>query len=255
MAEARHVVIANQTFVDKYLRGENPIGKKLEIHMHDKGVDKKNPSEIIGVSGAVRQMGLDAEAKPNVYWPMPELVYSRMTFLVRTSGDPGSLTSAIRRELSQMDPQIPMASVTTMDQLLSASLSRSRFTMFLLGLFAMVALILTAVGVYGVIAYSVAQRTHEIGIRMALGARRTNVLALVLGQGTRLMLIGIGSGVVVALLLTRLMASLLYVVSAADPLTFTLVSLLLAAVSLLASYFPARHATNVSPSVALRYDR
>jgi putative ABC transport system permease protein len=154
-----------------------------------------------------------------------------------------------------MDPQIPMASVTTMDQLLSASVSRSRFTMFLLGLFATVALILTAVGVYGVIAYSVAQRTHEIGIRMALGARRSNVLALVLGQGTRLMLIGIACGVVAALLLTRLMASLLYGVSAADPLTFTLVSLLLAAVSLLASYLPARYATTVSPSVALRYDQ
>jgi putative ABC transport system permease protein len=255
MTEARHVVIANQTFVDTYLRGQNPIGKKLVIYMHDKGVDDKNPSEIIGVSGAVRQMGLDAEAKPNVYWPMPELVYSRMTFLVRTSSDPGSLTAAIRRELFEMDSQIPMASVTTMDQLLSSSLSRSRFTMFLLGLFAAVALILTAVGVYGVIAYNVAQRTHEIGIRMALGARRTNVLALVLGQGTRLMLIGIGSGVVAALLLTRLMQSLLFGVSAADPLTFTLVSLLLAAVSLLASYFPARYAINVSPTVALRYDR
>jgi putative ABC transport system permease protein len=255
MTGTRHVVIANHTFVDTYLRGQNPIGKKLVIYMHDKGVDDKNPSEIIGVSGAVRQMGLDAEAKPNVYWPMPELVYSRMTFLVRTSSDPGSLTAAIRRELFEMDSQIPMASVTTMDQLLSSSLSRSRFTMFLLGLFAAVALILTAVGVYGVIAYNVAQRTHEIGIRMALGARRTNVLALVLGQGTRLMLIGIGSGVVAALLLTRLMQSLLFGVSAADPLTFTLVSLLLAAVSLLASYFPARYAINVSPTVALRYDR
>jgi putative ABC transport system permease protein len=255
MTEARHVVIANHTFVDTYLRGQNPIGKKLVIYMHDKGVDDKNPSEIIGISGAVRQMGLDAEAKPNVYWPMPELVYSRMTFLVRTSSDPGSLTAAIRRELSQMDAQIPMASVTTMDQLLSSSLSRSRFTMFLLGLFAAVALILTAVGVYGVIAYNVAQRTHEIGIRMALGARRANVLALVLGQGTRLMLIGIASGVVAALLLTRLMQSLLFGVSAADPLTFILVSLLLAAVSLLASYFPARYATSVSPTVALRYDR
>jgi putative ABC transport system permease protein len=255
MAEPRHVVIANHTFVDKYLHGEDPIGKRLVIYMRDKGVDEKNPSEIIGVSGAVRQMGLGEEAKPNVYWPMPELVYSRMTFLVRTSRDPGSLTAAIRRELSEMDPQIPMASVTTMDELLSASLSRSRFTMWLLGLFATVALILTAVGVYGVIAYSVAQRTHEIGIRMALGARRTNVLALVLGQGTRLMLIGIGSGVVAALLLTRLMASLLYGVSAADPLTFASVALLLAAVSLLATYVPAQSATNVSPSVALRYDR
>jgi putative ABC transport system permease protein len=177
-----------------------------------------------------------------------------MTILVRTSGDPLSLVSAARGELHQMDVELPMSQVSTMDQLLSESLSRSRFTMFLLGVFAAVALVLTAVGIYGVIAYNVAQRTHEIGIRMALGAQRWNVLGLVLGQGTRLTFVGVGVGIVAGLALTHLMGSLLYGISTRDPLTFAAVSLLLTAVALLASYIPARYATRVSPTVALRYE-
>src|SRR5262249_11513713 len=193
-------------------------------------------------------------AKPIAYWPMPELTYSRMTILVKTTGDPLSLVSPIRYELKQMDRELPMASIASMDQLLSDSISRSRFTMFVLGVFAAIALILTAVGIYGVIAYSVAQRTHEIGIRMALGAQRGNVLGLVLGQGTRLTLIGVGIGAVAASVLTRLMSSLLFGISATDPITFVAVIVMLAAVALLATFVPARHATRVSPVVALRYE-
>jgi putative ABC transport system permease protein len=254
LKEERHVVVVNQAFVEKYLAGENPLGKKLIIYMRDRKVDENNPSEIIGVSGSVHQMGLGEEAKPNVYWPMPELVYSQMTLLVRSSNAFESLIPAIRQQLHEIDPQLPMAALATMDELLSDSLSRSRFTMFLLGLFAGLALLLTAVGVYGVIAYSVAQRTHEIGIRMALGAQRGNVLGLVLGQGTKLTLLGVGIGVVLALALTHFMASLLYGVASADPLTFLAVSLLLCAVAFIASYLPARNATRVSPIVALRYE-
>ena len=147
-----------------------------------------------------------------------------------------------------------MSSIATMDQLLSDSLSRSRFMMFVLGVFAAIALALTAVGIYGVIAYGVAQRTHEIGIRMALGAQRGNVLGLVLGQGTRLTLVGVGIGIVAALGLTQLMTSLLYGTSATDSLTFLAVILILAAVAFLATFVPARHATKVSPIVALRYE-
>src|SRR5437868_568701 len=252
--EARHVVIVNQAFVEKHLAGENPLGKKVVIHMRDDKVDEQNPSEIIGVCGSVRQMGPGEEAKPNAYWPMPELPYSRMTVLVRTSNAPSSVVAPIRYELRQMDPELPMASIATMDQLLSDSISRSRFTMFVLGIFAAIALALTAVGIYGVIAYSVAQRTHEIGIRMALGAQRGNVLGLVLGQGTRLTLVGVGIGIVAALGLTQLMTSLLYGTSATDPLTFLAVILILAAVAFLATFVPARHATKVSPIVALRYE-
>jgi putative ABC transport system permease protein len=164
------------------------------------------------------------------------------------------VVSAARNELRQMDAELPMSSVVTMDQLLADSLSRSRFTMFLLGLFAALALVLTAVGIYGVIAYSVAQRTHEIGIRMALGAQRKNVLGLVLGQGTRLTFIGVALGIIAGLALTHLMGSLLYGISARDPLTFAAVSLLLIAVAFLASYIPALNATRVNPTVALRYE-
>ena len=252
--DVHHVVIVNQAFVDKYLPGENPLGKKASIYMHDDKVDDQNPSEIIGVAGSVRQMGPGEEAKPNAYWPMPELPYSTMTILVKSSSDPLSLVSPIRYELAQIDSELPMSSIATMDQLLSDSLSRSRFMMFVLGVFAAIALALTAVGIYGVIAYGVAQRTHEIGIRMALGAQRGNVLGLVLGQGTRLTLVGVGIGIVAALGLTQLMTSLLYGTSATDPLTFLAVILILAAVAFLATFVPARHATKVSPIVALRYE-
>jgi len=242
----------NQAFVRKYLRGENPLGKKISIYMHGDKFDDDHPSEIIGVCGAVHQMGLDSEAKPTVYWPIPELTYSRMTILVRTSNDPATLVPAIRRELRQMNPELPMASVATMEQLLGDSLARSRFTMSLLGLFAALALALTAVGIYGVISYTVAQRTHEIGIRMALGAQRATVLGLVLRQGVRLMIAGVGLGIVSALALTRLMSNLLYGVGAADPATFAAVVFTLLAVAFLASYVPARYATRVSPILALR---
>jgi putative ABC transport system permease protein len=250
--QASHVVVVNQAFVDKYLRGENPIGKKVSIYMHDDKFDDDHPSEIIGVCGAVHQMGLDHEAEPTAYWPIPELTYSRMTFLVRTSNDPTPLVPSIRRELRQIDPELPMASVATMEQLLGDSLARSRFTMSLLGVFALLALALTAVGIYGVISYTVALRTHEIGIRMALGAQRGSVLGLVLRQGVRLMIAGLGVGIVSALALTRLMSSLLYGVGAADPVTFAAVVLTLVTVAFLASYVPARYATRVSPLIALR---
>jgi putative ABC transport system permease protein len=250
--EASHVVVVNQPFIEKNLRGENPIGKKISIYMHGDKFDDDHPSEIIGICGAIHQSGLDSEAKPNVYWPMPELTYSRMTLLVRTANDPAALVPAIGRELREIDPDLPMASVATMEQLLGDSLARARFTMWLLGVFAAVALALTAVGIYGVISYSVAQRTHEIGIRMALGAQRWNVLSLILRQGARLIIAGVSLGVASALALTRLMSSLLYGVGATDPATFAAVVFALLAVAFFASYIPARYATRVSPIIALR---
>jgi len=254
MAEEKHVAIINQAFADKYLSGVNPIGQKAAIYMKSLVENENQPSEIIGVVGDVRQMGLDTAAEPTVYWPYPELVYTGMTILVRTSNDPRGLVSAVGSELHQMDPEQPMASVATMEQLLSDSLSRSRFTMLVLGVFAAIALVLAAVGIYGVIAYSVMQRTQEIGIRVALGAQRQDVLRLVLGQGTRLTLLGVGMGIIAALIFTRLMAILLFSISATDPLTFTAVSLLLVGVALLACYLPARRAMRVDPLIALRYE-
>lgn len=254
LTEQRHVVVINRAFADQYLKGANPLGQKVVIYMKSLEESQNAPSEIIGVVGDVRQMGLDTPAEPTVYWPHPELVYSEMTILVRTSNDPLALVSAMRTELRQMDAELPMAAIATMNQLLSGSLSRSRFTMLVLGLFAALALVLASVGIYGVIAYSVTQRTQEFGIRMALGANRRDVLRLVLGQGTRLTLLGIGFGIVAALIVTRLMTTLLYGISATDPLTFTAVALLLALVAIAACYIPARRATRVDPIVALRYE-
>jgi putative ABC transport system permease protein len=254
LTEMRHVVIINQAFADQYLKDVNPLGQKAVIYMKSLEESQNTPSEIIGVVGDVRQMGLDTPAEPTVYWPHPELIMSGMTILVRTVNDPLTLVSAVRNELQQMDPEQPMAAIATMDQLLAGSLSRSRFTMLVLGVFAALALVLASVGIYGVIAYSVTQRTQEFGIRLALGASRRDVLRLVLGQGARLALLGISLGVIAALIITRLMATLLYGISASDPVTFTAVALLLAVVALAACYIPARRATRVDPIVALRYE-
>jgi putative ABC transport system permease protein len=254
LAEARHVTIINKGFVDKYLSGVNPLGQKAVIYMKSNEESENTPSEIIGVVGDVRQMGLDTPGEPTVYWPHPELVYSGMTILVRTSNDPLGLVSAARNELQQMDPEQPMAAVATMEQLLGDSLARSRFTMMLLAIFAALALTLASVGIYGVIAYGVTQRTQEFGIRIALGADGRDVLRLVLGQGTRLVLLGIGLGVVLALTLGRFLSTLLYGISPTDPLTFGAVALLLVLVALAACYVPARRATRVDLIETLRYE-
>jgi len=254
LAQEKHVTIVNQYFVNKYLHGESPLGQKAAIYMKSLSENEIQPSEIIGVVGNVHEMGLDAVPEPAVYWPHPELVMSAMTVLVRTSSDPLALVSAARGELQKLDPELPMAAVATMDQLLADSLSRSRFTMLLLGIFAAVALLLAAVGIYGLIAYSVTQRTQELGIRIALGAQRRDVLRLVLAQGTRLTLLGLALGVLAALALSRLLATLLFGVTATDPLTFAGVAALLAFVALLACFLPARRATRVDPLVALRYE-
>jgi putative ABC transport system permease protein len=254
MAEEKHVAIINQAFADKYLNGVNALGQQAVIYMKSLAESGNPPSEIIGVVGDVRQMGLDVAAEPTVYWPMPELVYSAMTILVRTSDDPLSVVSAIHTELQQLDREQPMASIATMDQLLVDSLSRARFTMLLLGIFAAGALLLSAVGIYGLISYSVTQRTQELGIRIALGAHRRDVLRLVLGQGTLLTLLGVAFGIGAALAITRLLTSLLFGISPTDPLTFAGVTALLAFVALLACFIPARRAIRVDPIVALRYE-
>jgi putative ABC transport system permease protein len=254
LAQEKHVTIISQAFADKYLHGVNPLGQKAVIYMKSLEEAGNTPSEIIGVVGDVHQMGLDTAPEPTVYWPHPELVMSGMTILVRTSNDPLAMVSAVHSEVQKLDPELPMAAVATMDQLLADSLSRSRFTMLLLGIFAAVALVLAAVGIYGLIAYSVTQRTQELGIRIALGAQRQDVLRLVLTQGTRLTFLGVATGLLAALALSRLLATLLFGVSATDPLTFAGVAGLLAFVALLACFIPARRATRVDPIVALRYE-
>jgi putative ABC transport system permease protein len=248
--EKRHVVVINETLARKYFPGEDPIGKRLTISMGE----KPEPTEIIGVVGDVKHMSLDTEMKPMVYWPHPELAYSGMTIVIRTTGDPTQLAAPAQGAIQSIDPNQPVSDVRTMNQLLAESVARARFNTLLLGLFSAVALVLACVGIYGVMSYTVTQRTREIGIRMALGAKRGDVLRMVLGQGMLLAAIGVGLGVAAAFALTRLMASLLFEVSASDPLTFAAVSMLLALVALAACYIPARRATKVDPMTALRYE-
>jgi putative ABC transport system permease protein len=248
--EERRVAVVSESLARKYFPGEDPIGQRLVVDMKD----DPEPTEIIGIVGDVRHKSLNDDAQPTVYWPQPELTYSFMTLVVRAKGDPAALAPAARREIQALDPEQPVADVRTMNQLLAGSVGRARFSAMLLGLFAVVALVLAAVGVYGVMSYAVARRTHEIGVRVALGAQGRDVLRLVLVQGMRLALWGVLLGVVGSLALTRLLSSLLYGVSATDPATFVGVSLLLASVALVACYVPARRATKVDPMVALRYE-
>lgn len=248
--EDRNVAVINEAMVRKYFPGENPIGKRLLVSMKA----TPEPTEIIGVVGDAKYGKLEGEAGAMVYWPHPELAYSSMSIVIRTTGDPLSLAAAAQREIQAIDKDQAVADVRTMDSWIAESVSRTRFGTLLLGLFALLALILAAVGIYGVMAYSVNQRTQEIGIRMALGAQRSDVLRLIVGQGMSLTLIGVAIGLIAAFALTRVMSSLLYGVSPTDPLTFIGISLLLTAIALLACYLPARRATRVDLMEALRYE-
>ena len=250
VAEMRHVVLVNETFVQKNLGGRDPLGHKLTIYMKDDNV----PCEIIGVVADHRHLGLDAAIEPMVYWPHAELVYPGMTLMLRTRGDANAVAGAARNVIRTIDPQQPIGEVNTMATLLSTSMARARFSASLLTVFSFVALVMAAVGIYGVMSYSVLQRTHEIGVRMALGAQRVDVLKLVVRKGIVLGVIGVVAGLVASFALTRLISTLLFEVTATDTATFVGVSVGLFLVTLVACYVPARRATRVDPLKALRYE-
>jgi putative ABC transport system permease protein len=251
---APRVVIINEIMARKYFPGVDPIGKRIAFGEASK---EESWRTIVGIAGNVRHAGINEPAFPGAYTPYAQdrESWSRMSLVVRASGgDAAGLASAVRKEILAVDPQQPVSNVQTMEQLMAASITRPRFIMLLLGLLAAIALALATVGIYGLMSYSITERTHEIGIRMALGAQGRDVLKMVVGQGLKLIAIGLVIGVAGAFALTRLMSSLLFGVSAFDPLTFMAVSTLLAAAGLLACYIPARRATKVDPMVALRYE-
>ena len=248
--EARHVVLVSQSLAEKYFPAGDVLGKRILVVMSD----KPEWTEIVGVVGDVRYDSLTEEAEPTVYMPVPELTYPFMTFVIRTSGDPAEIVPAVRREIASIDPDQPISDVRTMNQVMADTVSRARFNTLLLGLFAGLATLLAAVGIFGVMNYAVTLRTREIGLRMALGAQPGRVLMLVLRQGLLLTLAGIGIGLAGALALTRLMSGLLYGIGATDPATYAAIVVLLAFVSLVACYIPARRATRVDPLIALRYE-
>jgi predicted permease len=245
------VVVVNQAFARLISASENSIGKRFGFN-----ADKPGEVEVVGVVRDAKYRSLRDESPPTVYVPwLQELSrVGAVTFEVRTAGDPVAFVTAIRQAVREVDPNLPVAGVTTQVEVANESLMIERLFARLLGLFGLLALLLAAIGLYGVMTYAVTQRTKEIGIRMALGAQRYDVLKLVLSQGMILTVIGVALGAGGAVGLTRLMKSMLFGVSATDPVTFIAIALLLGAVALLASYIPARRATKVDPLVALRYE-
>ncbi|HXU36486.1 MAG TPA: ABC transporter permease [Blastocatellia bacterium] len=246
------VVIINEALARRFWPGEEAVGKRLGF----KAATPQVWHEVVGIVGDVKHQRLDADPKPEVYFAYQQYPDRFMSLVVRTAEpvEPGALITAIRDQVLAVDANQPVFDINTMDERMAKAVAPSRFIMLLLGVFAGLALILAAVGIYGVISYSVTQRTHEIGVRMALGAEAGDVLGLVVRQGMTLALAGIAVGLAGAFALTRLMSGLLFSVSSTDPLTFTLISLLLMGVALGACFVPARRATRVDPMIALRYE-
>jgi putative ABC transport system permease protein len=240
------VLVVNQTLARRHFPRENPLGKRVRIGYNDL------ECEIVGVVGDVRHAGLDAEAGPEMYTSFAQAPWPSVDLVVRTSSDVRVAAAALRAAVRQVDPEQAVARIETLDELLAGSASKTRFVFALLALFAGLALLLAAVGLYGVMSWSVGERTHEIGIRMALGARRGEVLGMVVRQGAGLILFGVGAGLLLAWALARLIARLLFTVSPTDPVTFAAVPLVLAAVAFAATWLPAQRATRVDPLLALK---
>jgi predicted permease len=251
--QAQPVVLVNQSMANRYWPNQDPLGKRIKIG----NPDSKSPWFIVkGVVKDSAQESLDRETKPEIYFALGQMAgrYRRMNLAVRTSVDPKSTLAAIQSAIREVDKDQPVYQVQTIDELIRESIGTRRFALTILILFAALALVLAVSGIYGVISYSVTQRTQEIGIRMALGARGVDVLRLVLVQFMRLTIVGVALGLVGAYALTRLMTSLLFGVTATDITTFVLVSIGLSLVALVACFIPARRATRVDPLVALRYE-
>jgi putative ABC transport system permease protein len=251
------VVLINVTMAHTYFPGEDPLGKRIQVGATP-DPDPQNPQmEIVGVVGDVLQ-GLGLDPKAEMYLPYRQadqvLPVFQLSVVLRTAGDPLLQATALRSALAEIDPNQPLVKVRTMEDNMAATVAQPRFRTWLIGIFAALALLLAAVGIYGVMSYSVTQRTNEIGIRVTLGAQSADVFRIVVGEGLRLALVGVGIGLLAALILTRVLQGFLFGISASDPLTFTCVAVLLTFVGIAAAFFPARRATRVDPIVALRYE-
>jgi predicted permease len=256
--KAPKVIVVDEAFARRFFRGQDPIGKRLNL-----GLFETQP-QIVGIVGHVKQWGLGAtehNLDSELYLPLDQvpdqfqpLIAKGLSVVARARTAPEGLSAVLRDATTQFDSQAVIFDFIPMPQIVSDSIAAQRFFMTLLGIFAGLALLLSAIGIYGVISYFVGQRTHEVGVRMALGAQRGDVLRLILGQGTKMALIGVGIGLIAAIALTRLMTSMLFGVSATDPLTFAGVALMLTGIASLACYVPAQRATKVDPMVALRYE-
>ena len=257
--DAAGVVLINEALVHRYWPAENPVGKQIRIHLPPvRSPWEAQPRDswltIVGVVGDIREWDWGLEKLPALYLPYPQSPSQLMSIVIRGNVDAGQTTTAVRRIVTSLDANQPVTTVRMMDDLLAQSLAQRRLSMVLLAIFAAVAMLLAAVGIYGVMAYAVAQRTHEIGIRIALGAEPRDVLRMIVGHAMLLAGIGLGIGLISSALLVRYLRSQLYGIHAIDPATFAGVSVVIAAVAMASSYFPARRATRVDPLVALRYE-
>jgi putative ABC transport system permease protein len=252
-ASAPLAVLINQATADRDFAGENPVGKRINLG----GTDSNNQPiwfEIVGVVANVRSLELNTDPSPEIYTAVAQDAFANMSFVLRTTIEPAGLTAAVRQAVQGVDQAQPVADIRTMEKIVSDAVTQPRFNLALLAVFSAIALVLSAAGIYGVTSYSVSQRTHEIGVRMALGAQGGDVLKMVLGQGLRLTAIGIGLGLLASFILTRFLSSMLFGVGATDKFTFAVVALVLAGVALGACFVPARRAAKTDPMVALRYE-
>jgi putative ABC transport system permease protein len=248
--DAPKVILINETFARRFFPNEEPLGKRVGL-----GIGDDFTCQIVGIVGDVRTRSLDLDPEPECYLSYLQYPISEISLIVRTAADdPAGIVPAVRGEVGQMDQELAISDIRTMKQLVTAAVAPQRFNLLMLGLFAGLALLLAAGGIYSVMAYAVTQRTHEIGIRLALGAQSRDVLKLVVGQGMLLVLTGVGIGLLASVALTRLMKALLFGISPTDPLTFAAIALLLTGAALLACWIPARRATKVDPLAALRHD-
>ncbi|HKP35720.1 MAG TPA: ABC transporter permease [Pyrinomonadaceae bacterium] len=252
--QSPNVVVINDAFARRHFAGENPLGHRLKLQGQE-----RDPLLIVGVVGNVRQLGLDQQPPPEVFVPFLQdplsTTYQRaMTIVARSQSDPGAIAGPLKAAVTSVDKSLPVFAFKPMTEYMHDSLARRRFSLILLSIFSGVALVLAAIGIYGVISYGVTQRTHEMGIRMALGAKPRDVLRLVVRQAMLLALVGVGIGLVASLMLTRLMKSLLFSVSVTDPTTFLAIAMLMTFIALLACLIPALRATRVDPLIALRYE-
>jgi putative ABC transport system permease protein len=247
---SRGVVVVDEEMVQRFWPDQDPIGKR--ITRGNPQDPAANWVEVVGVVEHTAHEGLDADARVQLYYPYGQIPQRAMTFAVRTSGEPMSSTGAIRAAVQRVDKDMPLTRARTMDAMMSAAVGQRRFSMMLLAMFSGLAALLAALGIYGVMSYSVQQRTHELGIRLALGAERPGVMRLVVRQGMELAILGVLLGAFGGLWLTRLLQAQLYGISPRDPVTFVSVAVLLAIVALAATFIPAMRATRVDPVVALR---
>jgi len=255
-ADSAEVLIVNQAFADTYWPGENPLGKRIAFtsRLESGGYGPGEYLQIVGVVKTVKYVEINEDPQPAAYRAVAQSWTPSLTLLVRAAGDPMTVLPAVRAVMRDLDPNLSPGDTRSLTDLIGFKLLPAKFAAALFMLFGALALVLAMIGLYGVMSYVVAQRTHEIGVRMAIGAQRANVLWLVLRQGLTLTMTGLGIGLVIAFGFSRVLSTLLYGVSPYDPLTFTGVAFLLIAVAMLACYIPARRAIRVDPMVALRYE-